>query len=73
MPIDKSIFSKTNLRNCPDSPVMVNSSIVCGNFMSNKTAGELITGWGPANQFGMIYMRVIPIDISSNLGIYVVS
>jgi len=46
----------TNLAGCDNPSAFSGSEVVCDTFWSNLTAGEMVSGWGPVNQFGLAYL-----------------
>lgn len=47
----------TTLSNCLNPSLINGSKVACSTSQANPPSlGEAIVGWGPANQFGLLYL-----------------
>ena len=55
----------TNIPTCQNPAAINGNEVGCESFATSRTLGEVIRGWSAVNQFGLLYLELIPADLTT--------
>ena len=55
----------------PQTQSIHDYKVVCGNYYTQKAVGETLLGWSEVNQFAVVYLEIIPVNLRRSLGIFI--
>lgn len=62
----KATASNTNCQ-FPNAPAPYAGTLYCADFFTQNATGEILLGWGPANQYALQYLEIIPNSLTTPL------